>query len=63
VIADRDISIALGTRDSRASEICVRSVMSPRLFTCTPDDDVQTPLKTSRPKGSDVFLESMATVC
>jgi CBS-domain-containing membrane protein len=51
VIADRDISIALGTRDSRASEICVRSVMSPRLFTCTPDDDVHTSLKTLASEG------------
>ena len=32
VITDRDISFALGTRDSRASEICVRSVMSSSLL-------------------------------
>jgi len=51
VITDRDISIALGTRDSRASEICVRSVMSSRLFTCTPDDDVHTALKTLKSEG------------
>ena len=51
VITDRDISIALGTRDRRASEVCVRSVMSPRLFTCTPDDDVHTALKTLKSEG------------
>ena len=32
VITDRDISFALGTRDSRASEICGRSVMSSSLL-------------------------------
>ena len=42
VITDRDISIALCTRDRRASEVCVRSAASSRLFTCTPEDDVHT---------------------
>ncbi|MGA2879927.1 MAG: CBS domain-containing protein [Bryobacteraceae bacterium] len=51
VITDRDISIALGTRDRRASEVCVRSAMSSRLFACTPDDDVHTALKTLKSEG------------
>jgi CBS domain-containing protein len=51
VITDRDISIALGTRDRRASEVCVRDVISQKLFTCTPDDDVHTALKTLKSEG------------
>ena len=51
VITDRDISIALGTRDRRASEVCVRSAMSSRLFTCMPDDNVHTALKTLKSEG------------
>jgi CBS domain-containing protein len=51
VITDRDISIALGTRDRRASEVCVRSAMSSSLFTCTQDDDVHTALKTLKSEG------------
>jgi CBS domain-containing protein len=63
VITDRDISITLGTRDRRASEVCVRSTMSSRPFTCMPDDDVHTALKTLSPKESGVFRSSTATVC
>src|ERR1051325_9323723 len=51
VITDRDISIALGTRDRRGSEVCARSVMSSRLFTCAPDDDVRTALKILKSEG------------
>jgi CBS domain-containing protein len=51
VITDPDISIALRTRDHRASEVSVWSAMSPRLFTCTPDDDPHTALKTFNSEG------------
>jgi CBS domain-containing protein len=51
VITDRDIAIALGTRQQQASEVRVRDVMPRRLFTCTPDDDVHTALKTLRSEG------------
>ena len=51
VITDRDVAIALGTREERASEIFVRDVVSPRLFTCTSDDDVHTAMKTLRSEG------------
>jgi|SRR5579862_8619069 len=51
VITDRDIAIALGTREQRASEIHVSDVMSQKLFTCTPDDDIHTALKTLRSEG------------
>jgi CBS domain-containing protein len=51
VITDRDIAIALGTRGQRASEMFVRDVVSPKLFTCTSDDDVHTAMKTLRTEG------------
>ena len=51
VITDRDISIALGTRNRRPSELLVQQVMPPKLFTCTPEDDVHCALKTIRIEG------------
>jgi CBS domain-containing protein len=46
VVTDRDICIALGTRNRLAGEITVREVMSHRLFACSPDDDVHVALRT-----------------
>ncbi len=46
VITDRDISIALGTRNRRASEVRVSDVMPRKLFTCTANDDVHTAMTT-----------------
>ena len=51
VLTDRDIAIALGTRERRASEVRVQDVMPQKLFTCTPDDEVHTALKTLRAEG------------
>ena len=51
VITDRDISIALGTRNRRPSEVLVKDVMSGRLFTCTADDSVACALTTMRIEG------------
>jgi len=51
VITDRDISIALGTRNRRPSEVLVHDVMSDRLFTCTADDSVACALTTMRIEG------------
>jgi CBS domain-containing protein len=54
VITDRDICIALGTRNRKPSEVLVRDVVLPKestfpkLFTCTPEDDVHCVLKTMR---------------
>jgi CBS domain-containing protein len=48
MITDRDIAIALGTRDRRASEVTVGEVISHPGFTCTPDDEVHSALKTMR---------------
>lgn len=46
VLTDRDICLALGTLNRKASEVAVQTVMRPRLFTCTPEDDVRSALKT-----------------
>jgi len=46
MITDRDICIALGTRNLRASEVHVSDVAAPRYFACAADDDIYTALKT-----------------
>ncbi len=54
VITDRDICIALGTRNKQPSGILVREVKLPKqytfpkLFTCTPDDEIHNVLTTMR---------------
>jgi CBS domain-containing protein len=44
VVTDRDLFIALGTRDQRPSAMTVGDVMQGPLFTCNPDDDVESVL-------------------
>jgi len=51
VITDRDICIALGTRNRKASELTVWDVMPTKLFTCTADDDIHSVLTTMRISG------------
>ena len=46
VITDRDLFIALGTRNVRAADIRVGDVARPQVWTCRPDDDVETALAT-----------------
>jgi CBS domain-containing protein len=46
MITDRDVAIALGTRNVRASDILVSEVAIPRYFACEPDDDIHSALKT-----------------
>jgi CBS domain-containing protein len=48
VITDRDICIALGTRNWRASDLAVRDVAIKPVYSCGPDDDVHEALKTMR---------------
>jgi CBS domain-containing protein len=48
VVTDRDMYIALATRDKRASEIRVSEVVQTPVYTCGPDDDVQTALETMK---------------
>ena len=46
LVTDRDICIALGTRNVRASELQVKDVSLPRVFSCAATDDVLSALKT-----------------
>jgi CBS domain-containing protein len=46
VVTDRDICIALGTRNRLPSEIAVGEVASGNVFACREDDDIHTALAT-----------------
>ncbi len=46
VVTDRDICIALGTRNKLAGEITVNEVASANVFSCRPDDDIRSALAT-----------------
>ena len=48
LITDRDLCIALGTTNCRASDLTVRQVAMKPVFTCAPDDYVHEALKTMR---------------
>lgn len=48
VVTDRDLFIALGTRNQPASAIKVGEVVTGRLYTCSPDDEVESVLETMR---------------
>jgi CBS domain-containing protein len=44
IVTDRDMYIALATRNKLASQVTVGEVARKAVFTCSPDDDVQTAL-------------------
>lgn len=46
MITDRDICIALGTRNLRAADTLVKDVALPKLFYSRPDDDIHSALST-----------------
>jgi len=46
MITDRDIAIALGTRNIKASEVKVRDVSLPKLFYATTTEDIHIALQT-----------------
>lgn len=48
VVTDRDLFIALGTRNTRAADITVGEVIQTPVYTCGPDDAVQTVLATMK---------------
>lgn len=48
VVTDRDMYIALATRNRLASELTVGEVAQPHPFTCGSDDDVETALESMR---------------
>jgi CBS domain-containing protein len=45
MITDRDICIALGTRDVNAAALQVKDVSLPKLFSCEPEDDIHKALE------------------
>jgi CBS domain-containing protein len=51
VVTDRDICIALGTRNHQPGDVTVGEVISNRLFACSPDDDVHIALQTMKEGG------------
>jgi CBS domain-containing protein len=46
MITDRDICIALGTRNAKAAETLVKDVTLPKVFYCSPEDDIHAALQT-----------------
>ncbi len=46
MITDRDICIALGKLNHRASDVCVSEVTSARYFACQADEDILSALQT-----------------
>jgi CBS domain-containing protein len=46
IITDRDICIALGTRNIRASDVLAQDVSPPGYFSCRPDDDARDAMRT-----------------
>lgn len=48
VITDRDICIALGTRNKPAGEITASEVSGANLFACSPEDEIHVALLTMR---------------
>jgi CBS domain-containing protein len=48
IVTDRDVCIALGTRNVRSSELCVRDVIKDHTLVCKSSDDIHTALQTMR---------------
>ena len=48
VVTDRDICVALGTRNQRAGEVCVEEVVQRKVYACNPEDDVHMALQSMR---------------
>jgi CBS domain-containing protein len=48
VITDRDICVALGTRSRLAGEVTVADVMSQKVYSCSPEDDIHVALRAMR---------------
>ena len=48
VVTDRDLYIALATRNQRPAELCVGDVVQRPAYTCSPEDDIEAVLATMR---------------
>jgi len=48
VVTDRDICVALGTRNQTAGEVRVGEIVQRKVYACNPEDDVHMALQTMR---------------
>jgi len=48
VITDRDICVALGTRSRLAGDLTVAEVMTGKIYSCLPEDDIHNALREMR---------------
>lgn len=48
IITDRDICVALGTQGRPSGEVTVAEVMSQKVYSCAPDDDIHVALRAMR---------------
>jgi CBS domain-containing protein len=48
IVTDRDICIALGTRNLRASDLCVKDLLGNQTLSCRASDEVSAVLRTMR---------------
>ncbi len=46
IVTDRDLFIALGTRNQRAADLPVSEIMNHEVLICSPEDDLRVALKT-----------------
>lgn len=46
IVTDRDICIAVGTRNRLPGELTIGEIATKTVFTCQPDDDIQKALRT-----------------
>lgn len=48
VVTDRDLYIALATRNQRPADVCIGEVAQRPVYTCSPEDDVESVFATMR---------------
>jgi len=48
IVTDRDISIALGTRNAKAADLLVKEIVLPKVFYSQPEDDIHIALGTMK---------------
>lgn len=48
VLTDRDICVALGTRNQLPGDVTVGEIMSGKLYSCDPDDEIHIALQTMK---------------
>jgi CBS-domain-containing membrane protein len=48
VVTDRDICIALGTRNQTAGKVLVEEIIQRKVYACNPEDDIHVALQTMR---------------